>query len=154
MIFCPVRHGTLHAAFPFDEVIYSYVLFFVQSITSNPSLQYGAPGSGKTSFIHSIAGELGLDVYVISLSRVGLDDSALGELVNELPERCIALMEDIDAAFTHGLNRDGPAAQNTDASGKQPAAPGPAAAPTTTSRFVRPSRLTNNVINQLSTDSA
>jgi len=69
--------------------------------------QYGAPGSGKTSLIHSLAGELGLDVYIVSLSRSGLDDAALAELLNELPERCVALMEDIDAAFTHSVgNRD------------------------------------------------
>ncbi|KAJ7040732.1 hypothetical protein C8F04DRAFT_1081926 [Mycena alexandri] len=73
-------------------------------------LLYGAPGSGKTSFIHSVAGELGLDVYIICLSRIGLDDSSLGELVNALPERCVALMEDIDAAFTSGVNRDAVAA--------------------------------------------
>ncbi|KAJ7489380.1 P-loop containing nucleoside triphosphate hydrolase protein [Mycena latifolia] len=100
-------------------------------------LLYGAPGSGKTSFIHSVAGELGLDVYVLSLSRIGLDDAALGELVNALPERCIALMEDIDAAFTSGLNRDAAAAplDAQDAAGKPPPAgapPGPAA---TTSRL-------------------
>ncbi|KAG7089762.1 hypothetical protein E1B28_011416 [Marasmius oreades] len=69
-------------------------------------LLYGAPGSGKTSLIHSMAGELGLDVYIVSLSRAGLDDNSLGELINELPERCIALMEDIDAAFTHAVSRD------------------------------------------------
>ncbi|GJE98557.1 P-loop containing nucleoside triphosphate hydrolase protein [Phanerochaete sordida] len=69
-------------------------------------LLYGAPGSGKTSMIHSLAGELGLDVYVVSLARVGLDDTGLGALLADLPERCIALMEDIDAAFTHGLTRD------------------------------------------------
>jgi chaperone BCS1 len=56
--------------------------------------------------IHSLAGELGLDVYVISLSRVGLDDTALSELITDLPSKCIALMEDIDAAFHHGVNRD------------------------------------------------
>lgn len=55
--------------------------------------------------IQSLAGELGLDVYVISLSRMGLDDSGLNELISELPEKCIALMEDIDAAFHSGLNR-------------------------------------------------
>lgn len=49
------------------------------------ALQYGAPGSGKTSIIHSMAGELGLDVYIISLSRAGLDDTALSELISELP---------------------------------------------------------------------
>ncbi|KAF9466132.1 P-loop containing nucleoside triphosphate hydrolase protein [Collybia nuda] len=69
-------------------------------------LLHGAPGSGKTSIIHSLAGELGLDVYIISLSRTGLDDTSLSELTSELPEKCIALMEDIDAAFTQSLNRD------------------------------------------------
>jgi len=69
-------------------------------------LLYGAPGSGKTSIIHSLAGELGLDIYIISLSKTGLDDTALGSLISSLPEQCIAIMEDIDAAFTHGLTRD------------------------------------------------
>ncbi|KAK7446314.1 hypothetical protein VKT23_014520 [Stygiomarasmius scandens] len=69
-------------------------------------LLYGAPGSGKTSLIHSIAGELELDIYIISISRIGLDDAGLSTLVNYLPERCVALMEDIDAAFTNGLARD------------------------------------------------
>ncbi|KAG6888088.1 hypothetical protein C0995_010791 [Termitomyces sp. Mi166 len=68
-------------------------------------LLYGVPGSGKTSMIHCMAGELRLDVYIISLSRTGLDDASLNELVNALPERCIALMEDIDAAFTHSVSR-------------------------------------------------
>ncbi|KAJ6598474.1 P-loop containing nucleoside triphosphate hydrolase protein [Mycena vulgaris] len=91
-------------------------------------LLYGAPGSGKTSFIHSVAGELGLDVYIISLSRLGLDDAALGELVNALPERCVALMEDIDAAFTSGLNRDAAGVDTQD--GKPPPAGAPPAPPT------------------------
>ncbi|KAI9459022.1 P-loop containing nucleoside triphosphate hydrolase protein [Russula earlei] len=69
-------------------------------------LLYGAPGSGKTSIIHSLAGELGLDIYIISLSKNGLDDSTLNSLISSLPEQCIAIMEDIDAAFTHGLTRD------------------------------------------------
>jgi len=68
-------------------------------------LLYGAPGSGKTSIIHSLAGELGLDVYIISLSRSGLDDNALQELIADLPEKCIALMEDVDAAFHHSISR-------------------------------------------------
>ncbi|TFY66502.1 hypothetical protein EVG20_g4583 [Dentipellis fragilis] len=69
-------------------------------------LLYGAPGSGKTSIIHSLAGELGLDIYIISLSKTGLDDTSLNTLICALPERCIALMEDIDAAFTHGITRE------------------------------------------------
>jgi mitochondrial chaperone BCS1 len=73
-----------------------------------PFPQYGAPGSGKTSLIQSIAGELNLDVYVISLSRAGLDDNSLQELISDLPEQCIALMEDIDAAFHQTLSRELP----------------------------------------------
>ncbi|KAH9074688.1 P-loop containing nucleoside triphosphate hydrolase protein [Lactarius deliciosus] len=69
-------------------------------------LLYGAPGSGKTSIIHSLAGELGLDIYIISLSKTGLDDASLNSLICSLPERCVAIMEDIDAAFTHGITRD------------------------------------------------
>ena len=63
------------------------------------AFKHGAPGSGKTSLIQSIAGELKLDVYILSLSRMGLTDNGLRELTTKLPERCIALMEDIDVAF-------------------------------------------------------
>ncbi|KAI0047928.1 P-loop containing nucleoside triphosphate hydrolase protein [Auriscalpium vulgare] len=68
-------------------------------------LLYGAPGSGKTSIIHSLAGELGLDIYIISLSKMGLDDTTLNSLICALPPQCIAIMEDIDAAFTRGITR-------------------------------------------------
>ncbi|KZT69337.1 P-loop containing nucleoside triphosphate hydrolase protein [Daedalea quercina L-15889] len=71
-------------------------------------LLYGVPGSGKTSIIHSIAGELGLDVYVLTLSRVGLDDTGLNHLLSDLPERCITLLEDVDVAFKKGINRNLP----------------------------------------------
>ncbi|KAI6112998.1 P-loop containing nucleoside triphosphate hydrolase protein [Pisolithus sp. B1] len=69
-------------------------------------LLYGAPGSGKTSVIQAIAGELCLNVYMLSLSRSGLDDTSLATLLSSLPEQCIVLMEDIDAAFYHGLSRE------------------------------------------------
>lgn len=52
-------------------------------------------------------------MYIVSLSRSGLDDEGLAELISALPERCIALMEDIDAAFHHGLNRESPSAPPT-----------------------------------------
>lgn len=67
-------------------------------------LQYGPPGSGKTSLIRSLAGELGLDVYMVTLSRPSLDDNTLYQLI-DLPERCIALMEDIDVTFRHDLSQ-------------------------------------------------
>ncbi|KZT66897.1 P-loop containing nucleoside triphosphate hydrolase protein [Daedalea quercina L-15889] len=67
--------------------------------------EYGPPGSGKTFVIRAIAGELGLDVYVVTLSRPTLDDNTLYKLIADLPERCIALMEDIDVAFRHDLSQ-------------------------------------------------
>ncbi|KAI0629345.1 P-loop containing nucleoside triphosphate hydrolase protein [Trametes polyzona] len=69
-------------------------------------LLYGAPGSGKTSLIHSIAGELNLDVYILSLTRLGLDDTSLSSTIADLPTECIVLVEDIDAAFHQGVKRD------------------------------------------------
>lgn len=83
--------------------------------------------------IHCMAGELGLDVYIVSLSRAGLDDSSLSELVNALPERCVALMEDIDAAFTHGVSRGEITGPSTSDDDEKPAA-GPGAASATTSK--------------------
>ncbi|KZT07175.1 P-loop containing nucleoside triphosphate hydrolase protein [Laetiporus sulphureus 93-53] len=69
-------------------------------------LLYGVPGSGKTSLIHSLAGELGLDIYVVSLSSKGMSDNTLSNLMGNVPSRCILLLEDLDAAFTRGISRD------------------------------------------------
>ncbi|KAI0924341.1 hypothetical protein AcW1_006482 [Taiwanofungus camphoratus] len=69
-------------------------------------LLYGVPGSGKTSLIHSLAGELGLDIYVVSLSSKGMSDNTLTTLMGNVPSRCILLLEDLDAAFTRGVSRD------------------------------------------------
>ena len=68
-------------------------------------LLYGAPGAGKTSMIHSIAGELGLDIYILSLTVMSLNDNTLKSLISRLPKSCILLMEDVDAAFGRGLQR-------------------------------------------------
>ncbi len=69
-------------------------------------LLHGAPGAGKTSMIHTIAGELSLSVNILSLTVSGLDDNSLKSLISNLPKSCIILMEDIDAAFTRSIKRD------------------------------------------------
>ncbi|EEU33803.1 uncharacterized protein NECHADRAFT_56027 [Fusarium vanettenii 77-13-4] len=59
-------------------------------------LLHGPPGTGKSSFSLLVAGELDMDIYVISIPSV--NDGMLKSLFADLPERCIILLEDIDAA--------------------------------------------------------
>lgn len=62
-------------------------------------LMYGPPGSGKTSFIQALAGELDYNICILNLSENNLSDDRLNHLMNNMPERSILLLEDIDAAF-------------------------------------------------------
>ena len=73
-------------------------------------LLYGPPGSGKTSFINALAGDLEYNICILNLSERGLTDDRLNHLLSNLPERSIMLLEDVDAAFA---NRDA----QTDGSG-------------------------------------
>ena len=58
-----------------------------------------AAGTGKTSVVTALAGELGLDIYVVTLSSPSMTDETLRSLLNSAAERCILLLEDVDAAF-------------------------------------------------------
>jgi len=69
-------------------------------------LLYGPPGTGKTSFIQALAGELDYSVAMINLSEKGITDDLFAHLLTNLPERCILLLEDIDAAFSNRRQRD------------------------------------------------
>nr|AAC09007.1 necessary for expression of ubiquinol-cytochrome c reductase complex [Saccharomyces cerevisiae] len=62
-------------------------------------LLYSPPGSGKTSFIQALAGELDYNICILNLSENNLTDDRLNHLMNNMPERSILLLEDIDAAF-------------------------------------------------------
>lgn len=62
-------------------------------------LLHGPPGSGKSSFIQALAGELNYDISLLNLSERGLGDDKLNHLLSNVMERSIVLIEDIDAAF-------------------------------------------------------
>ncbi|ORZ24019.1 P-loop containing nucleoside triphosphate hydrolase protein, partial [Absidia repens] len=80
-------------------------------------LLYGEPGSGKTSFVYSMAGELGQNIYVVNLSSKGLTDDVLTELLSDTPSRCILLIEDVDAAFVQRTRGEGSVGNNVTFSG-------------------------------------
>ncbi|KAH6880145.1 BCS1 N terminal-domain-containing protein [Thelonectria olida] len=69
-------------------------------------LLFGPPGSGKTSFIQALAGELDFSVAMINLSEMGMTDDKLAYLLTKLPKRSLLLLEDADAAFVNRRQRD------------------------------------------------
>ncbi|KAI8803357.1 P-loop containing nucleoside triphosphate hydrolase protein [Cladochytrium replicatum] len=61
-------------------------------------LFYGHPGTGKTSLVTALAGELQLNIYVINLSGL-LSDEGLSQMMVSTSSKCILLLEDVDAAL-------------------------------------------------------
>lgn len=62
-------------------------------------LLFGPPGTGKTSTIYALAGELGLEIFSLSLSSAFIDDTFLQKAASSMPKNSILLIEDIDCAF-------------------------------------------------------
>ena len=58
----------------------------------------GIPGTGKTSFITSLASELGYSLYIIPFID-GLNDNTFTEALKNIPDKSILLMEDVDILF-------------------------------------------------------
>ncbi|KAI1453864.1 P-loop containing nucleoside triphosphate hydrolase protein [Annulohypoxylon moriforme] len=68
-------------------------------------LLHGPPGTGKTSLSVALAGEFGLDLFILDLSAVP-NDEVLDQLFQELPSPCLLLLEDIDVVGLKDRNDD------------------------------------------------
>lgn len=64
-------------------------------------LLHGPPGSGKSSFIQALAGDLDYNIAMLNLSERGLTDDRLNHLLSIVPQRTLVLLEDADAAFSN-----------------------------------------------------
>ncbi|KAG2387342.1 hypothetical protein C9374_001674 [Naegleria lovaniensis] len=60
-------------------------------------LLQGPPGTGKSSTVMALAGELGMDIYILNVSSNQLNDEKLSRLLHKVPQNSIVLMEDVDS---------------------------------------------------------
>lgn len=67
-------------------------------------LFHGPPGTGKTSILNAIAGELGKTVYLISLSDLNMSEPQLHEALDDMSEQAMLVFEDIDVLFDRDCN--------------------------------------------------
>ncbi|KAL0490474.1 mitochondrial chaperone BCS1 [Acrasis kona] len=58
---------------------------------------YGPPGCGKSSFVLALAGRLNINIGTLSLTN--LDDNKLRVRLQDIPDNCLVLLEDVDAVF-------------------------------------------------------
>ncbi len=59
-------------------------------------LFYGIPGSGKSSLAMALAGELGLNLYMLNLNAAHMSDDRLLDMIHSVKDKSLILFEDID----------------------------------------------------------
>jgi mitochondrial chaperone BCS1 len=69
-------------------------------------LLHGPPGTGKTSLVYAVAGELRLNLCSLSLTNPKLTDQTISGLLQKTPARSLILIEDVDAFFTARQKQD------------------------------------------------
>ena len=67
-------------------------------------LLYGPPGTGKTSLVSAIAGKFAKSIYAMNLTD--FNDRSLMKAINDVPQGCIVLFEDLDCMMATKARRD------------------------------------------------
>jgi len=62
-------------------------------------LLHGAPGTGKSSAVLSLASHFDASIYIINLNAETIDDSSLVTMLAQVPSGNVVLLEDVDAIF-------------------------------------------------------
>lgn len=62
-------------------------------------LLHGPPGTGKSSFVRALAGELRRPVAFLQAAAAGMSDALLGDAFRDVPRRAVLVMEDLDCLF-------------------------------------------------------
>jgi chaperone BCS1 len=62
-------------------------------------LFHGLPGSGKTSLIAALAGEFGMNLYILNLAGGEFSDERLAYMINNIQPKSFLVLEDVDTAF-------------------------------------------------------
>jgi SpoVK/Ycf46/Vps4 family AAA+-type ATPase len=70
-------------------------------------LLHGPPGNGKTSVVKALAGELGMNIYLLMLADGDMTDIRVNDLLAKVPARNMVLLEDVDCAFARRKKTSG-----------------------------------------------